>query len=136
MLGWVFWLASPFARAWHRHRVVLACTPHGWVSIHRIMSHFYIEWFEKSQYALRCFFYVWSRNISRIDRFFFVSVGRTICVIICILATCANQSIAIAIQRRDCFTVLISASFNSSLQWLSARWKRVLAKWKEAEICC
>ena len=27
MLGWVFWLASPFTRAWHRHRVVLACTP-------------------------------------------------------------------------------------------------------------
>ena len=31
MLGWVFWLASPFIRAWHRHRVVLACTPYGWV---------------------------------------------------------------------------------------------------------
>ena len=28
-LGWVFWLASPFIRAWHRHRVVLACTPYG-----------------------------------------------------------------------------------------------------------
>ena len=31
MLGLVFWLASPFFRAWHRHRVVLACTPYGWV---------------------------------------------------------------------------------------------------------
>ena len=31
MLGWVFWLASPFIRVWHRHRVVLACTPYGWV---------------------------------------------------------------------------------------------------------
>ena len=33
MLGWVFWLASPFIRAWHRHRVVLACNPYGWVNI-------------------------------------------------------------------------------------------------------
>ena len=32
ILGWVFWLASAFKRAWHRHRVVLACTPYGWVT--------------------------------------------------------------------------------------------------------
>ena len=32
MLGWVFWFASPYIRAWHRHRVVLACTPYGWVN--------------------------------------------------------------------------------------------------------
>ena len=28
MLDWIFGLASPFTRAWHRHRVVLACTPY------------------------------------------------------------------------------------------------------------
>ena len=31
MLGWGFGLGSPFARAWHRHRVMLACTLYSWV---------------------------------------------------------------------------------------------------------
>ena len=29
---WLFGLASPFIRAWHRHRVLLACATYGWVS--------------------------------------------------------------------------------------------------------
>ena len=32
MLGWGFWLVSPFTRSWHRHRVVLACSSYGWVT--------------------------------------------------------------------------------------------------------
>ena len=32
MLDWVFWIASPFIRAWHRYRVVLASIPYGWVT--------------------------------------------------------------------------------------------------------
>ena len=31
ILGWVFWFTSPFTRAWHRHRIVLVCTPYSWV---------------------------------------------------------------------------------------------------------
>ena len=31
MEGWVFGSASPLTRAWHWHRVVLACAPYDWV---------------------------------------------------------------------------------------------------------